>query len=303
MYNQHVPTFSVFSVIKNIESRKDQFLRSVQSVLKQDFEDFEFVIQDGASTDGTLELLAGFDDKRIVLVSESDSCGEEGFFRALKRCRGRYIASCLSDEELAPGALQKAFDVFQENQDIAAFYGNYGSVNKHGEKWGPHIPGHPFTIEDYVCQKIVPPFCSSFFRRSHLEKAGLHTHHWRYNIGEFEFWIRIAGTGDIIYKPLMLSYFGHHSSSNTSNGWLYDVLTSQRAAVMQIIFDENSHLKGSSVSVEQAISGNFKWAAISVRDIEGESERYKLFMRLAFSCNPHDPHMKFTRKPSELPLP
>ncbi len=292
MQNFQAPTFSVFSVIKNIESRKDQFLRSVQSVLSQSFEDLEFVIQDGASTDATLDIISNIQDSRIVVASEKDSGPEEGFFRALKRCRGSYIASCLSDEELAPGSLQYAFNVFQENPGIAALYGNYGSVNEHGEKWEERIPGNPFTIEDYVCQNFPPSFCASFFSRSHIERAGLYTHQWRYNVGEFEFWIRIAGTGKIIYVPKLLAYFGRHSNSNTANAWLYDILAPNRAKAMSDFFKENLHLKNSSATVAQAIACNYAWAADSVHRIEGPSERYRNFIHIASHFDPDTPRLK-----------
>ena len=278
---KHTPTFSIFSVIKNVGSREAMFRRCIESVLSQTFGDFEFVIQDGGSNDNTADIVAEYPDRRIRFLSEPDSCGEEGFFRALKRCRGRYIGSCLSDEELYPDALENALRAFEENPHIAAFYGNVSYVNEKGQKWGPRVPPHPFSIEAYVCQELVPPFCSSFFQRDALEKMGLHEHPWRYRIGEFEFWIRTAGAGDIIYLPYNISYFGRHSQSHTRSVAIYDEMLVERERVMSDIFQENPILQRCNVTVEQALAGNFAWAATSVLNLEGASERCLSFMRKA----------------------
>lgn len=283
------PTFSIISVIKNIESRRAHFSRCVESVLKQTFDDFEFIIQDGGSTDNTLGILSEYDDKRIVIQSEPDSVHAEGMFRAFKRCRGKYVGSCWSDEEMLPDALEKALYVFERTPHVAAFYGNYWLVDEAGSKTGPFAPRHPFTIEEYVCQNVVPPFCSSFFSREHLEWAGIRDHHWRYGVGEFEFWIRLANVGPIVYAPTDFSHFSRHSQSDTSTASLYDRLTRERAAVMAELFQENKILQDSGVTVNQAIAGNYAWAASSVFAIEGASDRYRRFVEKVYAHDPHCP--------------
>ena len=283
--------FSIFSVIKNVTSREATFRRSIESVLGQTFGDFEYVIQDGASTDTTAQIVAEYRDPRILFLSAPDSCGEEGFYRVLKRCRGTYIGSCLSDEQLVPNALEKALGSLRENPDVAAIYGDYWIVDEKGDKSGPFISRHPFSIEAYVCQTLVPPFCASFFSREHVERAGIHDHPWRYNMGEFEFWIRMANVGRILYVPHDLSHFGRHANSSTSTAVLYDRLMSERSRAMADLFRENRILRDSNVTVNQAIAGNYVWAANSVFGIEGASERYERFVENAFAHDPSNLHL------------
>ncbi len=285
------PTFSIISVIKNVESRRVFFRRCVESVLKQTFGDFEFIIQDGGSTDNTIGILSEYDDKRILIQSEPDSVHAEGMFRALNRCRGKYVGSCWSDEELLPNALEKALDVFKKNPHMAAFYGNYWHVDENGDRSGPLVPKHPFSIEAYACQDMVPPFCSSFFSREALERAGIHDHHWRYGIGEFEFWVRLANVGPILYVPSDFSYFGRHSQSDTSTVALYDRLVRERERVMPELFRENKVLRDGNVSVEQAIAGNYVWGASGVLNIEGPSEKCEYFMQQAERYAPKSPQL------------
>jgi len=289
--DERAPTFSIVSVIKNVGSREAMFRRSIASVLHQTFTDFEYVIQDGGSTDGTARIVAEFGDSRIQFVSAPDASAEEGFFRAMKRCRGRYIGLCLSDEELFPDALERASRVFVAHPHIAAFYGNVCYVDENGNKSGPRVPPHPFSIEAYVCQTLVPPFCSSFFCRESLERAGLHEHPWRYEIGEFEFWIRLANAGAILYQPFSVSYYGRHPQSHTRCGEIYDGLLAGRERVMPALFRENEILRHSKVTVEQAIAGNYAWAADSVFKVEGPSERWAYFVRQAERYDPSSPRL------------
>ena len=102
----HQPLVSIISFCKD---RHSTIRRSIESVLNQSYQNLEFVIQDGASTDGTLEVLREYAerDKRIKLVSEADTGADEAFWKVLHRCKGEIMGTCLSDEELLPDAVKK----------------------------------------------------------------------------------------------------------------------------------------------------------------------------------------------------
>ena len=99
------PLVSIICVCKN---RKEYIRQCVESVLSQNYENFEFLIQDGASTDGTVEIIQEYRDDRIKLVSEPDSGPGEALVRALHRIRGSIWGSCLSDEAMRPHAVTTA---------------------------------------------------------------------------------------------------------------------------------------------------------------------------------------------------
>ncbi len=113
------PVVSIFMFVRN---GGRSLRRAVDSVLAQTYPNIEFVVQDGASTDGTLELLRGYGD-RIKLVSEPDSGPSEGLWRAMSRCTGEFVGSCLADEELMPDTVQCAVGAF----------GKIPAVEHHGE--------------------------------------------------------------------------------------------------------------------------------------------------------------------------
>ena len=113
-------TQPLVSIICFCKDRAATIRRCIDSVLNQSYRNFEFVVQDGASTDGTLDILRSYQDARIKIVSEKDSGPAEAFWKVMNRCRGEFIGTCLSDEELLPGAIEKAVELFHDNPDTGA---------------------------------------------------------------------------------------------------------------------------------------------------------------------------------------
>src|SRR4051812_40964183 len=105
------PLVSIFCYCKNSAST---IRRCIDSVLKQSYENIEFVIQDGASSDGTLEILRNYSDPRIKLISAPDAGPADAFWKAINRCGGDIVGSCLADEELLPHAVERAVAVFAD---------------------------------------------------------------------------------------------------------------------------------------------------------------------------------------------
>ena len=84
-----------------------RFVReAIQSVLAQDFDDFELLVCDDRSTDDTWEIVKGFDDRRIRAVRNEDNIGEyPNRNRALQLARGQYVMYLDGDDILYPHGL------------------------------------------------------------------------------------------------------------------------------------------------------------------------------------------------------
>ena len=163
----------------------------------------ELVVQDGASTDGTLEILQQYGD-RIRLVSEPDQGAGDGLFRALRRVRGAFWGSCLSDERLVPDAVSWARRMFNEHPDAGAIYGYAEGVDREGTLVARQDAGE-FSIEKLLTYRQLPPFVASFFRMEAYRALDL----WEYTGGgEFDLWARFAVRFPIRYVPKLVGYYG-----------------------------------------------------------------------------------------------
>jgi glycosyltransferase involved in cell wall biosynthesis len=208
------PLVSIFMFVRN---GGKSLRRAIDSVMAQTYPNIEFVVQDAVSTDGTLDLLRSYGD-RIKLVSEPDSGPSEGLWRAMNRCTGEFVGSCLADEELLPDAVERAVRTFGEDSHIGAITGDALITDIDGKVTGSWTSA-PFSLVDYLLADYSPYFVSSFFRRSALLAIGLSEKNWNLNCVEFELWCRIASHSHVRYVPHVLAKYAQHPGqlSNSHN--------------------------------------------------------------------------------------
>ena len=108
-----MPVYNRISVIKN----------AVKSVLNQSYENFELIIIDDCSTDGTSDLIKTFDDERIKLVFNSSNKGPSGARNAgLHIASGKYVAYLDSDNEWDRNYISSIVGAFLDLPDADAVY-------------------------------------------------------------------------------------------------------------------------------------------------------------------------------------
>ena len=120
--NHALPLVSVITICRNSEQT---IRRCIESVLSQYYTNIEYIIQDGASTDRTLDIIKEYKDDRIKLVSEPDSAGpSEAYFKGLYRCTGDIVGLCWADEEYFPHTVLWGVINLEKNPEVAAIYGD-----------------------------------------------------------------------------------------------------------------------------------------------------------------------------------
>ena len=121
MLDQLSIRFSVVTVCLNAE---DTIQDTIQSVIKQTYDNYEYIIMDGISTDGTLDLIKKYDDKHIILYSEKDTGLYNAMNKAAMHCNSDYIifmnsGDCFHDKNVLQ---DNAYFASEKNTDI--IYGN-----------------------------------------------------------------------------------------------------------------------------------------------------------------------------------
>ncbi|NGY80944.1 glycosyltransferase [Bacillus megaterium] len=103
------------------------FIReTIESVLTQDYSNLEYIVIDGGSNDGTLEILKGYNniDSRFNFVSEPDKGQSEAINKGLKMAKGQIIGWLNSDDTYHPHAIRRAVKALVENPEWGMVYGN-----------------------------------------------------------------------------------------------------------------------------------------------------------------------------------
>ena len=87
-----------FSIILSVYNDVKHIKCAILSILNQDYKDYEIIIIDGGSNDGTVDIISLFRDKLAYFTSEKDKGISDAWNKALKKCNGKYIAILNSDD-------------------------------------------------------------------------------------------------------------------------------------------------------------------------------------------------------------
>ena len=108
------PFFSIVTISYN---QADFVAETIRSVLGQTFSDFEYIIQDPGSTDGSREIISTFTDERIKTYFEVDGGPADGLNRGFSKATGRYFLYLNSDDLLKRRALEYMYYSLVKNPD------------------------------------------------------------------------------------------------------------------------------------------------------------------------------------------
>jgi glycosyltransferase involved in cell wall biosynthesis len=124
------PKISIITVCLN---SKDGIERTIQSVLSQGYENIEYIIIDGKSSDGTLDIIGRYKSKIALLVSEEDKGIYNAMNKGLGLMTGEIVLFLNSGDYLFDNdVISDVADVFRQKPEIQVLYGNV--VNDYGKK-------------------------------------------------------------------------------------------------------------------------------------------------------------------------
>lgn len=274
-----VPLVSVICFCKN---RVSIIRRCIESVLKQTYESWELVVQDGASTDGTLELLRDYAhrDPRIKVVSEPDSGPAEAFWKVLQRCEGDYIATCLSDEELVPEALDKCVRWFSAEPDLGAITCDGYVADADGKIINDFKAGE-FDFVAYLFGRYCPFWPGSFFRRQALLDIGLKQPGWHIGSLEFEVWCRLATDHKVKYVPEPISKYLVHPGQLSNTPGNFNEHVAGRLDLLEKLFSQNGFFGGDDVALLKAKISQLEQFHNHARAYGIKDEQEKFAQRIA----------------------
>ncbi len=194
-----------------------QFIeRTIESILGQKYPDLEYIVMDGGSTDGTVEILKKYSDQ-IIWKSEKDGGQSEAINKGLHMASGEIVAFLNSDDTYEPDALLRVADFFQNNPDFKWAYGKCKIVNEYGKEIRKPITAYKnLLLKKYSYKKLLAEnFISqpaTFWKRELHKELGYINEDEHYTM-DYEFWLRI---GQKYPAGVIKSYLANFRMYNTS---------------------------------------------------------------------------------------
>ncbi|MFH1369906.1 MAG: glycosyltransferase family 2 protein [Planctomycetota bacterium] len=106
--------------------------KTILSVLNQDYPDIEYIIIDGGSTDGSVDIIKRYQDRLAYWISEPDKGQSDAINKGFKRATGRIFNWLNSDDLLMPSAVKIAVYYLMNNSDVGIVYGNRITIDERG---------------------------------------------------------------------------------------------------------------------------------------------------------------------------
>lgn len=192
--------------------------RTIQSVVHQGYPALEYVVQDGGSTDGSLEIIERYADHLTHWRSEPDRGHSEALNRGFGLTSGDVMGWLNSDDLLLPGSLAYVAGFLERHPEVDVVYGNRLMIDDcDGEIGAWILPPHDdfaLTLADYIPQETL------FWRREIWEAAGGYIDESFTYALDWDLLLRFRAAGArMVRLPRFLGAFRVHEEQRTSVGY------------------------------------------------------------------------------------
>lgn len=202
-----------FSFVIPLYNREPYIAAAITSILGQEGDDFEIVVVDDGSTDGSLSVVEGFSDSRIRVIRNNHAGGPATRNSGISNARGELIIWVDSDDRYAKGALAALRQTISEYPEADVYYGDI-------EIFDDRAPGHieRTSYPDYYNEQLIP----RLIRGNCLPNPGtavrksVYDHCGRYDEGfprchDFEMWTRMADGARFKKVPAVVCHWRRHA--------------------------------------------------------------------------------------------
>lgn len=213
----------MISVVIPLYNKEKQIAHTLRSVFAQTFQDFEVVIVDDGSTDGSVAEVEKFTDSRIRLIRQANAGVAAARNRGIEEAQGELIAFLDADDEWKPEYLATQYHLYQKYPECSVYACNYEFRNFEGKVTPTIIRRLPFEGEDGILSNYFevasyshPPICSIsiMVKKTAIQAIG------GFPVGiksgeDLLTWARLAVNGKIAYSRMSLAIFNVEGYSIT----------------------------------------------------------------------------------------
>ncbi|MGN7760307.1 glycosyltransferase family 2 protein [Paenibacillus sp. 22594] len=213
------------SVLMPVFNMAPYIEESICSILTQTYTDFELLIIDDGSTDGTLDIIRKFDDRRIKLITHSSNVGLiETLNQGIDLCTGEYIARMDGDDIALPHRFERQVNFMDAHQDCGVCGSQVYLLGR------DTVTTKPLHHEEIRCWQLF--HCTIVHPTVMIRKSVLKDHGIMYlnfvHAEDYEIWNRLSAVTQVVNLPEVLLMYRQHSNQISNVHQQVQVIESER---------------------------------------------------------------------------
>lgn len=186
---------------------------AMSSVFAQDYPSIEYIVIDGASTDGSVELIRRRAGDLAYWVSEPDRGQADAINKGFARASGKYMAWLNADDRLKPGAVSEAVAFLESHREIGMVYGDADFIDARGRIIG-RFRARQTDYRRLLRGYVHIPQQAAFWRAELWRQVGPLDPGLTFAM-DYDLWVRLAKISSLHYHPRLWGEFRLHADSKT----------------------------------------------------------------------------------------
>ncbi|UCG13685.1 MAG: glycosyltransferase [Deltaproteobacteria bacterium] len=238
----------IVSVIMSVFNGQQYVGQAVQSVLKQTFADFEFIIIDDGSSDLTWEHLVAYRDPRIRLFRNQENVGlTKSLNKGLALAKGKYVARQDADDLSFPLRLEKQVTFLERHPEVVLISAHYEVIDPEGNTLGLlRRKGDPGLVAwSLLFYNHLAGHSLVMYRRHAVVGIGGYSEARPYS-QDYDLWLRLSKVGDIVILPEVLLRWRKHDAQISDQA-----RSEQEAHALELARNGISELLGEELSLDE----------------------------------------------------
>ncbi len=186
---------------------------TIQSVLLQDYPNLEYLIVDGGSTDGSVEIIQRYASQLTWWVSEPDQGQTDAINKGFAHAKGEILAWINSDDTYLPGAVSEAVTFLIAHPEVALVYADANLIDDQGSVLG-RFPAKQTSLTKLLRGSVHIPQQTTFFWARLWRQVGPLDPTFQFAM-DYDLWVRLAKLAPLVYTPRLWANFRLHGEGKS----------------------------------------------------------------------------------------